>query len=323
MRLFVTGGTGFFCKAILHYINNTQAFLPPGFHVTLLTRSLSRAIETYASLISCPWLSIHEGDILDITSLPSNGNFTHIIHAAADSTYGPALTSIHRFDQIVTGTKNVLDYAVNIQASRFLYVSSGAVYGSQPAALKALYEEWDVAIDVQNPSNAYALGKISAEHLCHLYHDVYGVNVVIARCFSFVGPSLPLDVHFAIGNFIRDALWEPIITVKGDGSAVRTYMHQADLAEWLLTLMAHGQSGNTYNVGSDEEVNMSELAHLVQEIISPGKPINILGSTSISEARSRYVPDITKAAKAHSLKVRIPLAESIYQTSCSYSTLND
>ena len=119
---------------------------------------------------------------------------------------------------------------------RFLLTSSGGVYGPQPPDMKYMPESHNGMPDPLNPAHAYSVAKRCAEHLCALYRDQHGLEPVIARCFAFVGRDLPLDVHFAIGNFIRDALYSREIVVSGDGSAIRSYMDQRDLAAWLLGL---------------------------------------------------------------------------------------
>jgi len=129
-----------------------------------------------------------------------------------------------------------------------------------------------------------------------------------------VGPDLPLNVHFAIGNFIRDALTADAITVSGDGTPLRTYLEQSDMAYWLLTLLEHGRPGQAYNVGSDEVVSIADLAHLVRDILAPGKYVRILGQPNPGSARCRYVPDIRKAHQELGLNVSIPLAEAIRRT---------
>ena len=120
-------------------------------------------------------------------------------------------------------------------------------------------------------------------------------------------------MHFAIGNFIRDALTADAITVSGDGTPLRTYLHQSDLAHWLFTLLEHGQPGQAYNVGSDEVISIAALAHLVRDILAPNKPVHILGKADSAAARNRYVPDIRKAQQDLGLNVTIPLAEAIRQ----------
>jgi len=85
---------------------------------------------------------------------------------------------------------------------------------------------------------------------------------VVARCFAFVGADLPLNVHFAIGNFIRDALTADALTVSGDGTPLRTYLDQSDLAHWLFTMLERGRSGEDYNVSSDG--NCQERCHLLE-----------------------------------------------------------
>jgi dTDP-glucose 4,6-dehydratase len=136
----------------------------------------------------------------------------------------------------------------------------------------------------------------------------------VARCFAFVGPDLPLNVHFAIGNFIRDALNADAITVSGDGTPLRTYLDQTDLAHWLFTLLEQGRPGEAYNVGSDEVISIAELAHLVREILAPDKTVHISGDAVPCAARNRYVPDIRKAQQELDLSVTLPLAEAIRRT---------
>ncbi len=137
----------------------------------------------------------------------------------------------------------------------------------------------------------------------------------MARCFAFVGADLPLNVHFAIGNFIRDALTADAITVSGDGTPLRTYLDQSDLAHWLFTLLEHGRRGQAYNVGSNELISIADLAHLVRNILAPNKPVHILGKPDAGAARNRYVPDISKAQKELGLNATVPLSEAIRRAS--------
>ena len=147
--------------------------------------------------------------------------------------------------------------------------------------------------------------------------EQHGLETVVARCFAFVGPDLPLNVHFAIGNFIRDALTADAITVSGDGTPLRTYLDQSDLAHWLFTLLEHGRPGQAYNVGSDEVISIAALAHLVRDILAPDKPVHILGQPNPGAARNRYVPDISKVSHQLGLGVTVSLAEAIRRTGAS------
>jgi UDP-glucuronate decarboxylase len=126
----------------------------------------------------------------------------------------------------------------------------------------------------------------------------------VARCFAFVGPDLLLNVHFAIGNFIRDTLTADAITVSGDGTPLRTYLDQTDLAHWLFTLLERGRSGEAYNVGSDEVI-------LVRDILAPEEAVHIVGQPDHGAARNRYVSEISKAQQQLGLSVTVPLAEAI------------
>lgn len=167
---------------------------------------------------------------------------------------------------------------------------------------------------MNEPSTAYSQAKRAAEHLCTLYREQYKLQAIVARCFSFVGQDLPLNAHFAIGNFIHDALYCDEIVVLGDGSSVRTYLDQRDLAHWLWTLLLNGRDGETYNVGSDYVISIAELAYLVRDLLAPSKCVKILGALSPSGFRNYYVPDISKIQRLHGVGVTIPLPSSIVDT---------
>ena len=313
-HILVTGGTGFFGRSLLRYWLAHGLQGHPIAPVTLLSRDPAAFQTCYPEFSNLPWLNFHAGDISDPTSLPVHGAFSHILHAAADSTLGPQFAPLARYRRIVDGTRNLLDFAVAVGAHRFLLTSSGGIYGPQPPDLLALPEDWPGSPALLDPATAYSQGKRAAEHLCALYQGTGGLDTVIARGFAFVGPDLPLDVHFAIGNFIRDALCRDAIEVRGDGSPMRTYLYQDDLAHWLLTLLERGRAGEAYNLGSDEVISIADLAHLVRDLLAPGKPVRILGQGGDAQQRNRYVPDIRKAQRELGLKVTVPLAEAIRRT---------
>jgi UDP-glucuronate decarboxylase len=317
-NILLTGGTGFFGRALLRTWLAESVRCGPVAYVTVLSRNPSSFLLRFPEFQHVPWLSFHTGDICDPSSLPWGTHFPQVLHAAADSFPGIRLTPLARYQQVVEGTRNILELAIAVGARRFLLTSSGGVYGPQPPDLAALAEDWPGSPDLRNPANAYSLGKRAAEHLCALYQEANGIEMVIARCFAFVGRDLPLDAHFAIGNFIRDALSREAIEVVGDGSPLRTYLDQDDMAHWLLTLLASGRPGEVYNVGSDEVVTIAELAHRVRDLLAPNKPVRVQGQRQDTSGRNRYVPDIRKAHAELGLGVTIPLAESIRRTGAAH-----
>ena len=313
MKLLVTGGTGFFGRALLRRWMDDEKYGTSLPEVSILTRSPESFLGRYPEFFGKEWLSFHKGNVLDYASLPHNKTFTHILHGATESTIGPSLLAFQRYDEIVNGTRNILDYAVKNNVKRVLLTSSGGVYGPQPETLEEIPESYLGIPDPLDPMSAYSMAKRASEHLCCLYNDLYGVESVVARCFAFVGQDLPLSAHFAIGNFIQDALYNNEINVAGDGTTVRSYMNQTDLAGWLVCLLNKGVAGRAYNVGSDHSISISNLAHLVRDILSPNKPVVFRNGDGGFQGRNVYIPDITRAKRELRLAINISLSQSIQQ----------
>ena len=315
-KLLMTGGTGFFGRALLRYhLSNPNKFEADVF---VLSRDPEKFQRAFPEFDKCDSIYFIKGDILDRSTLPWEHLFSHVLHAATDSTIGPSLSPLYRFDQIVQGTTNILDLASATSSKRFLLTSSGGIYGSQPLDVEELSEDWCGSPPLDNINAAYSHAKRAAEHLCALYRNLHHFETIIARCFAFSGQDLPFDAHFAIGNFIKDALTSERIVVKGDGTPMRSYLDQFDLAHWLFTLMFNGVDGETYNVGSNRAISIAELAHLVRNLLAKGKPVHILENAD-SSARNRYIPNIDKIKLLHELSPTIRLEDSIVTMAESYS----
>lgn len=310
-KILLTGGTGFFGRSILRELLVDRSLFNVGPSVLVVTRSPETFRSNYPEFSNLAWLEFHRGDVLEYSSLPADGEFSHILHAATESTVGPSLPSLQRYDEIVDGTRNILDYAVKSKVKRVLLASSGGVYGPQPDSLEKIPENYLGIPDPLDPSSAYSMGKRAAEHLCSLFNERFGLEAVIARCFAFVGKDLPLNAHFAIGNFIYDALHATEINVSGDGSPLRSYMNQADLARWLLRILDAGVAGQAYNVGSDQAIKIADLAYLVRDTLSPSKKVVFANAANDFKGRNVYIPDISKAQTEMNLSLEVSLLDSL------------
>ena len=312
-RLFITGGTGFFGRWLLEsFVAACDAHRLDASAV-VLTRDPELFRRHAPRLAAHPALALHAGDIRTF-SFP-DGAFSHIIHAATPaSAQLNADEPLEMWDVIVDGTRRVLELARQRGARRFLFASSGAVYGTQPPEVTHLAEDFPGAPDPLAPGAAYAAGKRAAEFLCAEMARAGGFELVIARGFAFVGPYLPLNAHFAAGNFIRDALAGGPIRVNGDGTPYRAYLYTTDLTVWLWTLLLRGAPGRAYNVGSDAAITIAELARLTARVSSPTCQVEIARPPVAGAPPVRYVPSIARIGAELGLKPTVSLEEGIRRT---------
>jgi nucleoside-diphosphate-sugar epimerase len=312
-HLFITGGTGFFGCWLLESFAWANDKLKLNASVLVLTRDYDAFQKKAPHLADHPSINFHIGNVKNF-DFPE-GEFSHIIHAAtsASATLNDE-NSLLMFDTNVAGTRHNLDFAVHCGAKKFLLTSSGAVYGKQPPDMTHIPEDYCGAPDPIDPTSAYGEGKRAAELLCALYAKKYAIEPKIARCFAFVGPYLPLDIHYAIGNFIRDGLNGGPIRVKGDGTPYRSYLYAADLAIWLWTILLKGESCRPYNVGSEEAITIQELANVVAGCFDRPIEVRIAKSPHPGKQAERYVPAANRAQEELSLHQFIHIKDSISRT---------
>ena len=308
---FITGGTGFFGMWLLESFAHINDELALGMHATILTRDPAAFQRKVPHLATRSDLEFIQGDI---RSFPfPESQFDYIIHAATEASAKLNEEAPHEIlDAIVAGTRRLLDFAAQCGVKKLLLTSSGAVYGKQPSEITHISEDYLGAPDPLLPGSAYGEGKRLAEHMCSVHARQHGYEAKIARGFTFVGPHLPLDAHFAIGNFIRDAVRGMPIQINSDGTPMRSYLYASDLAVWLWTILFKAQHARAYNVGSNEDKNLAELAKLIQSNLSGQVLFKKL--TNPSNTISRYVPAIERARIDLGLRINVSLSDAINRT---------
>src|SRR5580704_14565582 len=273
-RIFITGGTGFFGCWLLESFSYINRQLNLNARATVLTRDPAAFAMKCPHLAADPALAFHAGDVRSF-SFP-DGDFPYVIHAANEASARQAAEQpLEMLTTIIDGTARVLNFAQTHATRKLLLTSSGAVYGKQPASLTHVPEDYPGGPDPLDPASVYAEGKRISEQMCALQSMHSPIEIKIARCFAFVGPRLPLDTHFAIGNFIGDVLAGKPIRINGDGTPRRSYLYASDLAIWLWTMLFQSPDLIPVNVGSAHDVSILELAEAAVQSLDASTEIQV------------------------------------------------
>lgn len=297
MRLLIIGGTGFFGKTFIDaFVDNYLAQWKVK-ELILISRSKTFFYDIDIKKLPIKHIS---SSLEELDDLPK---CDYILNFATSSNEGlyisnpekerlAIINQAHKFVELV--------YKYNHNKLKILYTSSGAVYG--PSRKKILFTEDDVATDFfgfsQNKA-AYAKGKIEAEKILTSIKSS-NHNIVIARCFSFLGRWLPINGHFAVGNFFKNIFFDNKITVKTNQNVLRSYMSSVDLVTWLMTMLVNQIYENlVFNVGSHDAISIQDLAILLSKLFD--KPVDFECDIDLKVCDS-YLPDISKSLKTFNLE---------------------
>ena len=289
----VLGGTGFVGKSIIRYLNSQiETGKIPGLTIIVVSRNgCQNSLDK--QVFQRPWIEMIKCDVSSARKIYLACNPNYVVHAATPSHGTEATPNRERYDQIVNSTKNFLDLIGRNTVASALFISSGGIY---KGITKKGYKESDpiYSHDYQL-ENPYGCGKAKAELLCRAIADARDIK--IARCFSFVGRDIPLDKHFAIGNFMNSCIQRKPIKISGNGLSLRSYMYQDEMAQWLLEILLYGRSGESYNVGSNEKISILELANTVNKVCSElyGVGSLIIAPNTRDRSTSYYYPNIQKS----------------------------
>lgn len=303
-RVLFTGASGFFGSWLLETFLHAGTRLNLPFRAIALTRNAHRFSQHLPHLAGDPRVELLESDA---AAMPvPEGPVDFVIHSLVPD----AATSLDDQEAFFRyATARLLDIASAKNAEGFLLCSTGAVYQPHDPPRPFCEDDPRVPLDA---TASYGQIRRKVEDQCMGAWKEQSLPVKIARGFAFVGPRLPLDAGFAVGNFIGDGLAGRPITVKGDGSAVRSYLYAADMAAWLWTILLDGPPGRAFNVGSEEAVCIGDLARTVGRLFG-AQPI-IEGKAMAGTAPSVYVPRTSRAVAELGLHSWTGLLEAIEKT---------
>jgi nucleoside-diphosphate-sugar epimerase len=318
-EVMITGASGFVGSWLVGSWLWARESLKGKGRLLLVCRNIEGLTQQYASSISAGHLILHASDVRSL-NFPSSFKPRLVIHAATPARESLNVSNpLEMLNIIIDGQKRLLEISQQGGVERFLFLSSGAVYGTIPLNLKQVHEDYSGAPQLNNTSMAYHEGKRVAELMGNICSQNGSMGFVSARLFAFLAPFLPIDEHFAAGNFIGNAIRNEDIIIKSGGGSIRSYQYGTDLATWLWALLVRGKSGDAYNVGSDESLSIKELAEKVAEISASGISVKIMGKDEVTNI-SQYVPSVKKMRQEFKLDNQIRLQQSIIR---SISRLNE
>ena len=181
---------------------------------------------------------------------------THVIHFAAQSHVQNSFTDALQYTQDnIVGTHSLLECCrLYGQIERFIHVSTDEVYGE---SMLETDEKHKTEHSILCPTNPYAATKAGAELLAQSYNHSFGMPIIITRGNNVYGPNqYPEKV---IPRFIQQLKNGEKVTIQGDGSCVRAFMHVFDTADAFMTILEKGKIGEIYNIGCDEGMEFSIL----------------------------------------------------------------
>ena len=249
--VMVTGATGMIgaCLTDLLVCLNRARNLNRRVIAPCRSAARARARFSYA-----PEVEILVHDVLSPADKLPRADF--IVHAASNAhptafSADPVGTMLAN----INGTLHLLNHLRATGGHRFLFISTGEIYGENPAVTDGFSEDDFGKIDSMNPRACYPESKRAAETLCASYVRQYGADAVAARLCYVYGPTLSPANSRADAQFLRKALAGEDIVLKSAGSQVRSYCQVTDAAAALLTILLRGETGAAYNVANRDSVH--------------------------------------------------------------------
>ncbi|MCF0124184.1 MAG: NAD-dependent epimerase/dehydratase family protein, partial [Clostridia bacterium] len=187
-----------------------------------------------------------------------------IIHAASQASpkyYG--IDPVGTLKANTVGTLNMLELARNNKCEKFLFISSGEVYGVLDGSIPLIDEKYTGNVDITNVRSCYAESKRMGETMCVSYAHQYGLHVNMIRLAHTYGPGCALDDGRVFADFVKNVLNGENIIVNSDGSAKRCFMYVTDMIKGLFYVLLRAESKESYNVSSMEETSIKELANIL------------------------------------------------------------
>jgi len=302
-KVCLLGGTGFIGTWLVNSLNYLSLTKEIDLELTIFTRDKRAALNKFPHT-SFKRLRIEQVDFsLGTFDL---GMHDFFVNGATPTSTKPGINSKEIFySPTINAIDSIIQSAIRYgNCPRVLNLSSGAVYGDQPLDLMLRPEGPAKTLEVSDDD--YRASKIVSEEMLTTANDQKILKATSPRLFTFYGPGLPINQHFAIGNFIQDGLNGVPIRVNGNPTTRRSYMFPTDLVSWLLKSILDPKD-KYFNIGSEISISMLELATLVSDL-SSRNGIELLNPET---SANNYVPRTELFRTTHDVKENIELESGL------------
>ena len=260
-NILVTGATGLIggCLVETLMLNPSRDYV-----VYACGRNFERAKKRFAEFFKDASFHFFQHDVTK--PLTAEVDFDYIIHAASNASPNFFANSpVEVMKSNLYGVTNLMDYGLVHGLKRFLYVSSGEVYGEGDG--RVFTEDYSGYVDPTSPRSCYPSAKRAAETLCISYAAEYGVDVVIARPCHVYGPYFTESDNRVYAQFIRNVLNDEDIVLKSTGEQYRSWCYVVDCVSALFHILLKGDCGQAYNIADNSSnITIKELAQLIADL---------------------------------------------------------
>lgn len=289
---FITGASGMIGGLLVKALLETEEYKAGAISIVVLVRD-RRSFERDYSDYDMSHVFIMESDIRTFHDgeLPYQGPVDYLIHCAAPTASDYMVENpVETADSIVSGTKNMLEFARHKKVKSFLYLSSMEVYGVVEDIGRTRKEEELGYLPIDSVRSCYPLGKRMAEHYCYLYYKEYGLAVKVARPAQVFGSGVKQRDRRVFMQFAKAALNRSDIVLHTSGESMGNYCDSGDAVRALFLILEKGKNGEVYNVVNEENtMRIREMAELVAERIAEGT-IKVVYETE-KRRQAKYAPD--------------------------------
>lgn len=305
--ILITGATGMIGSCLVDALMQWNHRQENPCQVIAAGRNAAKAQHRFASVWNKPCFSFWAFDINEPLAGDAPGKVDYIVHAASNA--DPINFAKYPVDTLlanVNGTHTLLQYGKSHGMKRFLYVSSGEMYGQPNANYDDFVEDYSGPIDHSSARACYPTGKRAGEVLCQAYASQYGTDVVIVRPCHVFGPTMTKTDSRASSEFLRSAVEGKDIILKSAGAVERSHCYVVDAVQGILLVMTEGKSGEAYNI-ADEAYKM-RIRDFAQKAAQAGGGCVRFESPSDAEAKgySKVGRSVLSASKLIALGWRTP-----------------
>lgn len=260
-NILITGATGLIGSCLIDILMSKK---DRQYNLFASGRNEKRAKKRFGKYFNDPHFHFIQYDV--INNLKTNIDFHYIIHAASNASPNFFATKpVEVMKSNFYGICNLIDYGLKHNLRRFLYVSTGEIYGEGDGRI--FTEDYCGFLDCTKPRSCYPSSKRASETLCVSYGAEYNVDVVIARPSHTYGPYFTESDNRVYAQFIRNVINGDNIIMKSTGSQFRSWCYVVDCASALLYILLKGENGQAYNIADyNSNISIKELAEMIANI---------------------------------------------------------